>query len=101
MKFVKRVSQKTRDVASNILEAIPLTAPFRPYIETGSRRAGRLVARAVTNDTGQADLTSSVVRTAIIVALTLLVVGVIIWRAVVNLGRDVGRDIEAAGNWGG
>ena len=101
MKFVKRVSKKTGDVASNILEAIPSTSPFRPYIESGSWRAGRLVARAVTNDAGQADLTSSVVRTAIIVALTLLVVGVIIWRAVVNLGRDVGRDIEAAGNWGG
>jgi hypothetical protein len=100
MKFVKRVSQKTGDAASTVLEAIPFTAPFRPYIETGSRRAGRLVARTVTDDAGQADLTSSVVRTAIIVALTLLVVGVIIWRAVVNLGRDVGRDIEAAGNWG-
>jgi hypothetical protein len=100
MKFVERVLEKSRDAASQVLETIPVTAPFKPYVEMGSRRAGRLVARAVTDDAGQADLTSSVVRTAIIVALTLLVVGVIIWRAVVNLGRDVGRDIEAAGNWG-
>jgi hypothetical protein len=101
MKFVETALKKSGAAASAVLETIPFTAPFRPYIETGSRKAGRLVARAVTNDAGQADLTSSVVRTAIIVALTLLVVGVIIWRAVVNLGRDVGRDIEAAGNWGG
>lgn len=101
MKSLRSTLDKSSTMASTVLETVPFTAPFRPYIEAGSRRAGRLVARAVTNDAGQADLTSSVVRTAIIVALTLLVVGVIIWRAVVNLGRDVGRDIEAAGNWGG
>ncbi len=101
MKIVSRVLEKIAAAALNVLESIPVTRPFRPYIQVGSQRAGGWVAQAVTSNAGQADLSSAMVRTGIIVALTALVVGVIIWRAVVALGNDVAGDIEAAGNWGG
>jgi hypothetical protein len=101
MKIVKRILEKLEHVALNVLERVPIARPFRPYIQVGSQRAGGLVAQAVTSNAGQADLSSAMVRTGIIVALTALVVGVIIWRAIVTLGNDVAGDIEAAGNWGG
>ena len=97
---MKRKLQRIETAALNVLESVPGVRPLRPYLQTGSQRAGQMVTRALTDDAGQADLSGSLVRTGIIVALTALVVGVIIWRAIVTLGRDVGRDIEAAGNWG-
>jgi hypothetical protein len=97
---MKRKLQRIETAALNVLESVTGVRPLRSYLQTASQRAGQMVARALTDDAGQADLSGSMVRTGIIVALTALVVGVIIWRAIVTLGRDVGRDIEAAGNWG-
>ena len=97
---IQRV-EKVGAVVSRLGRNLPGTRLFWPYVETASWRWGRLVAQAVTDNAGQADTTGAVLRTAFVVAMTALVVGLIIWRAVVNLGRDVGRDIEAAGNWGG
>jgi Flp pilus assembly protein TadB len=96
------ICHKVRHQAHALREALlPASKPFRPYIEASSQQVGDIVEQTLTSESGQSGLTSNLARTAIVLALTLFVVGGIIWAAVVNLGENVGRDIEAAGNWGG
>ncbi len=70
---------------------ITLTALKVPFI--------RRLTQAAADERGQSVVTQELVATAIGVALTLLVLGVIIWRAVVSLGNKTAADIESAGNW--
>ncbi len=99
---IAEICRKVRTKAHALREALlPASKPFRPHIEVYSQKVCAVVGRAVTDNAGQSGLVSNLARTAIVLALTLLVVGGIIWYAVVNLGENVGRDIEAAGNWGG
>ena len=73
--------------------------PAVAWVDVQAWRVGRQVAALTRDERGQAGLTSEVVRTALVVALTLLVVGVILWRAIVGAAEKTAADIEGASNW--
>lgn len=93
--LVKRV-----DPLEVALRVVP--AAWRPaliWADVQAWKAARRIAPLVRDERGQAGLTSATVRTALVVALTVLVVGVILWRAVVGAAEKTAADIESAANW--
>ncbi len=94
------VAQLKADPWLPLKATVPQAAPLCPYVEARLHRT----ARALTGEagqTGQAELSEGLVRTAIIVALCIAVVGGVLYQAIFNTGVKVGADIEAAGSWGG
>jgi hypothetical protein len=85
---------------------LPPLRPWLPLIEVASVRLSQAalklpgLQRLVADERGQSVTTQELVATAIGVALTLLVLGVIIWKAVVALANKTAADIESAGQWG-
>lgn len=97
--WIKRI-KRVGDVALVNLERVPVLRPLAPQLALTASRVGREAAALVHDEAGQSGLTSNLARTAIVLALTLLVVGVIIWGAVVSLANDTAADIESAAGWG-
>jgi hypothetical protein len=80
---------------------VPASRPALPLIDRAVTHVARKTVSLFTDDAGQADVSSAVMRTAIIVALVAFVVGGLIYDAVVGLGHDTASDIRSAGGWGG
>jgi hypothetical protein len=99
------LSETVRSLVDDPLPAVgtllPALRPALPYLDLAATRVGRATAALFTDDAGQADLSGSLIRTAIIVAATLLIVGTLIYRALVALGHDTANDIRSAAGWGG
>jgi len=73
--------------------------PALVALEVRAWQAARHLAAQAADERGQSNIASGVVVTGIVVALAILVVGVILWNAIVGAAENTAADIEAAGNW--
>jgi len=74
-------------------------APGLAWLEAQAWRKARQVESLTRDEGGQSTIAANTVITGIVVALAILVVGVILWNAIVGAAENTAADIEAAGNW--
>ena len=101
MNTTAAVKNLIQDPLQIVGRLVPASRPALPYVEAAAWKAGHVIEELVEDEQGQTGISSELARLAIVVGLTVLVVGVVLWRAIFGLAEDTAADIEAAGSWGG